>query len=129
MKLEIKQYKFQKVEVGSKEIDLPSETSYFFETGVRRSIRIVPSFTTWNQEKFNKPEEIYELHITCVYLSFECRVEKFSLTPKKIEELYYSEKQNHKDFVTGLADGWFDVRTKDQFESDLNMAINAFKAE
>jgi hypothetical protein len=28
MKLEIKQYKFQKVEVGSKEIDLPSETSY-----------------------------------------------------------------------------------------------------
>jgi len=129
MKLTIKQYKVQRVEVGSKEIELPSETSYFFETGVRRSIRIVPSFTTWNQEKFNKQEEIYEFHITCVYLSFECRVEKFSLTPEKIEEIYYSQKQKHEDFVTGLVDGWFDERTKEQFESDLNNAIKAFKSE
>jgi len=49
MKLQIKQYEYEKKEVASKEIQLPSETSYFFQTHIRRSIKIIPCYTTWKQ--------------------------------------------------------------------------------
>jgi hypothetical protein len=101
--------------------------SYYFETGVRRSIRIVPRFTNWNKERFNKEEELYELQITCVYLSSECIIEKFSLYPKDIEKIFYVEKHERKDFVTALVNDWFDIRTKEKFESDLNEAIRQLK--
>jgi hypothetical protein len=123
MRLKIKQYEYEKKEVDSKEIELPTVDSYYFETGVRRSIRIVPRFTTWNKERFNKEEELYELQITCVYLSSECIIEKFSLYPKDIEKIFYTEKHKRKDFVTALVNDWFDIRTKEKFESDLNESI------
>jgi hypothetical protein len=127
MKLSIKQYEYEKKEIGSKEIELPTETAYYFETGVRRSIRIVPRFTTWNKKEYNKEEEIYELQITCVYLSSECIIEKFSLYPKSIEEIRYTNKHKHQDFVTAFVEDWFYPRTKEQFEVDLNEAIRQIK--
>ena len=123
MKLAIKQYKFEKKEIASKEIELPSETSYFFETGIRRSIKIIPHFTTWNKEQFNKEEELYELEIVCLYNSSECRAEKFKILAKQIEEIYYSEKHEHKEFINALIEGWFDKRTKEQFDEDFNNII------
>jgi hypothetical protein len=129
MKLAIKQYEYEKKEIESKEIELPTEITYYFETGVRRSIRIVPSFTTWNKERFDKEEEIYELQITCVYLSSKCIVEKFSIYPKDIEKIFYADKHKHKDFVTSLVHDWFDKRTKQQFETDLDEAIKQLKEE
>ncbi len=125
MKLTIKQYKYEKVETDSKEIELPTEPMYFFETGIRRSIRIVPVFTTWNKE-LGKEEEVYELEVTCVYRSFECRIEKFSLSINDIKELYFSEKSHHhKGFVEAFVNNWLDKRTKEQFESDLNSVISS----
>jgi hypothetical protein len=129
MKLAIKQYEYEKKEIESKEIELPTETTYYFETGVRRSIRIVPIFTTWNKERFDKEEELYELKITCVYLSSECIVEKFTLYPKDIEKIFYADKHKRLDFVRALVHDWFDNRTKEQFEADLNGAITQFKQE
>lgn len=125
MKLNIKQYKYEKVETYSKEIEIPTEPVYFFETGVRRSIRIVPTFTTWNKTQLGKEEEVYKLEVTCVYRSFECRIEKFSLSIDDIEEIYYSEKSLHKDFVQAFVNNWLDKRTKEQFESDLNSVISS----
>ena len=127
MKLKIKQYEYEKIEIDSKEIELPTETAYYFETGVRRSIRIVPIFTTWNRKRFDKEEELYELQITCVYLSSECIVEKFSLYPKDIEKIFYTEKHKLLGFVRPLVEGWFDNRTKEHFETDLNEAIRQLK--
>jgi len=129
MKLAIKQYEYEKKEIDSKEIELPTETAYYFETGVRRSIRIVPKFTTWNKERFNKEEELYELKITCVYLSSECVIEKFTLCPKDIEKIFYADKHKLLDFVRALVNDWFDNRTKEQFEADLNGAIRQLKEE
>lgn len=122
--MKIKQYKYEKKEVGSKEIELPKETSYYFETGVRRSIKIVPRFTTWNKENFNKDEELYELEVTCLYNSFECRAEKFNIIISRIEEIYYSEKHKYKEFIHALIEGWFDNRTKEQFEADFKCTFD-----
>lgn len=125
MKLNIKQYKFEKVETSSKEVELPTETCYFFETGIRRSIKITPRFTTWNKERFDKEEELYSLDVICVYNSFECVVEMFNIPVSRIEEIYYSKNNDkYKDFVVGLIDKHFRVRTKEQFDGDFNYAIS-----
>ena len=124
MKTTIKQYEYEKKEVASKEIELPTETTYYFETGIRRSIKIIPHYTSWNKEQYNKDEELYDLEIVCLYLSSECKAEKFKIRVSDIEGIYYSEKHEHKNFVTALVEDWFGKRTKEQFEKDLNRLIS-----
>lgn len=128
MKLNIKQYEYEKVEIEVKEIDLPTEVSYYFETGVRRSIKITPVFTTWNKERFNKEEELYYLEIICLYNSSECKAEKFRINIKEIETIFYSEKHKYKAFVTSLVNDWFDERTKEQFDVDFNYTFNEMQS-
>jgi hypothetical protein len=124
MNLKIKKYEYEKIEVESKEIQLPTETSYFFETSIRRSIKIIPRFTTWNEERYNKEEELYELIVVCLYQSFECKVEKFKIRVSEIEDIYYSEKHEHKRFVTALIENWFYKRTKEQFDADFEQVFS-----
>ncbi len=128
MKLKIKQYEYQKIEVASKEIQLPTETSYFFETGIRRSIKITPRFTTWNKEQYNKEEELYELVVICLYNSFECRAEKFKILADSIGEIYYSTNHKHKDFITSLINGDFHKRTKEQFDDDFTHTFSEMQS-
>lgn len=128
MKLSIKQYKYEKVVIEDKEIDLPTKESYYFETGVRRSIKITPNFTTWNKERFNKEEEIYSLDVILLYNSLECRAEKFTIPVKDIEAIFYSEKHKHKSFIDGLVNDYFDVRTKEQFDIDFGIIFNEMKS-
>lgn len=128
MKLSIKQYEYEKIEIASIDIDLPTETSYYFETGIRRSIRVVPIFTNYLKERFGRDEEFHSLEVTCVYQSSELWVEKFTVLVKDIEEIYYSEKGENKRFVDSLVNGWFDKRTKEQFDADLEFVLNTIKA-
>lgn len=123
MKLQIKQYEYDKREVGSKEIQLPTETSYYFETGIRRSIKIVPSFITKKEKK-----ELYQLTVVCLYQSSECKAEKFNIRVKDIEDIYYSDDHKHNKFIYALIEGWFDQRTKEQFDEDLNNFISDLKS-
>lgn len=127
MKLKIKQYKYKKSEIASKEIQLPTEVSYYFETVTRCSIKIIPCFTTWNKEQYNKEEELYELIVVCLYQSFECKAEMFKIRVSEIEEIYYCQKHKHKNFVTGLIDGWLDKITKEQFDLDFNNVLSKMR--
>lgn len=122
--MKITTYKNVKVAVSDTEVFIPQQPFYCFETGVRRSIRIVPVWTSWNEEQYNKPEEIFEISVTCVYLSFKCKVEKFNIPVRRIEDYYNSsDNSNEAGFVKTLVNKWYDTRTKEQFESDLNFAI------
>lgn len=122
MKIQLKQYKHVKVETDSKDFELPEQSSYFFETHVRRSIRIIPEYTTWNKEHYNKEEELYRFHITCVYLSFECKIEKFTIDVSEFQrDITILEKNN---FINAWINGWFDIRTKEDFDIDLKQAID-----
>lgn len=125
----IKTYEYQKVEISNTEISIPQTPSYFFETGIRRSIRIVPEWTTWKKEAHNKEEELYSLEITCVYLSFECRIEKFTIRLSEIEDLYNKKRStgldgDKWDIIHGLINQYFNIRTEKQFKEDLQTAIN-----
>ena len=121
MKISIKTYKYEKVIINDCNFELPENTCYFFETGVRRSIKIVPVWTTWNKEN-GKEEEIWSYDVTCVYRSFECKIEKFSISVSSIEELYQS-KGEKSEFIYSLLNNYFQKRTEEQFNSDLKSAI------
>lgn len=125
--MKVRQYRFEKIEVEAKEVELPKETTYYFETGVRRSIRIIPRFTTWNKTQFGKEEELYELEVVCVYNSFKCMVEQFNIQVSQIEDIYNNGSSNHHDFVVGLINGWFHRRTEEQFKNDLKTVIDKIK--
>ena len=129
MKISIKQYKYEKIELADKEVELPDTTAYYFQTGIRRAIRIVPRWTTWCKKQYGKDEYIYDFEITCVYNSMECKIEKFTITPKGIEEMYFTESGKNDlkstiNFVKSWIDGDFNIRTKEQFEADLHFITN-----
>lgn len=125
MDLIIKTHKYIKVEDENFNIEIPENTIYLFETGIRRSIRIVPIYTTWNKENYNKDEEIHTLEVTCVYLSFELVIEKFKISISNIESIWNSKNsdKNEKSILEVLYYKSADNRSKEQFENDLNNAI------
>ena len=123
MILNIKQYEYKKVETTSKQFVLPIEPVYYFETGIRRAIRIVPVLTKWKTE-IGEPEVIYQLDITLVYNCYHTKIEKISIFVSDIEKIYYDTKLEHHNFIKSWVDGDFDIRTKERFEQDLTNCIN-----
>ena len=122
MEISVKTYEYQKIEKSDTKFQLPEETTYWFETGIRRAIRIVPIWTTWQLENDNKPEEIWKYHFTCVYRSFENKIESFSISLHDFPNYYLQEKRN---IVKEFMDYDFDERTKEQFENDLESALTS----
>lgn len=140
--MELKKYKYEKVPTESKFWELPTEPLYLFETHIRRSISIVPHWTTWNRKTYKKPEEIFELKIICVYQSFDAKIESYTIAVSSIEDLYHKESKDYggphsvikflidldtyevKDEegnITGTK--FYGERTKEQFESDFHGCI------
>ncbi len=127
MKISLKKYKYEKIEIADKIVELPDNPIYYFETGIRRAIRIVPKWTTWNLKAYGKPEFIYEFKITFIYRSMECRIEQFKIPYNSIESLYYSESKNHNDlsyFIKSWIDGELLNRTEQDFDNDFSALID-----
>jgi hypothetical protein len=123
MKKQIKTYKLERVEVNSSEIEIPEEPMYVFQTGIRRAIRIVPEWTTWNKEHHGTEEEIWRLVVTCVYNSFECKIECYDIQVSQIEDMIRTSKDTYS-IPNMLMSGYYGVRTKEQFDADLQMALD-----
>lgn len=131
MELEIEQYKYEKVKVKEKiTFAIPETTSYYFETGIRRSIKIIPIWTNWNMEYNNKPEYIFQFKIVCVYRSFQSKIESFTIDLKDLEELYNRDGATPISlFVKSWIDGGFQSRTKEKFEQDFEQCLEDIKRE
>jgi hypothetical protein len=124
MKVKLETYKLIRSKTGLVEAELPEVTSYYFETGVRRSIKLVPKWTTWNKEQYGKDEELYGYFVVCVYLSFENIIESFNINISDFESALNSNKHSKEEsIIVSLVSNWLDTRTKEQFEADLNTAI------
>lgn len=124
MNIDITTYKYVKQEGIIKNLDLPDVTSFYFQTGVRRSIAVIPIWTTW-QKNQGKEEEIYNYDIICVYRSFECKVVKFTIAVSRLNDHYNEGKGKEYEIIDFLltADR-YNERTKEQFLIDYNNAIN-----
>jgi hypothetical protein len=126
--MKIRTFKVERVPVEEFDIPTPTEPTYYFETGVRRSIRIIPIYTTWQKEQHGKEEEVWKLDITCVYNCWETKIEKFSIQLSEFESLWNSrDDNNNRKFKSMLELFVFNggnVRTKEQFDTDLKAVID-----
>lgn len=124
--MKIRKTRWVEEEIESFDFPLPTETEYFFQTGIRRAVRIIPIFTTWKHEK-GLPEEVYKFSMTFVYSSFECKVEQFTIDAYFLSERYHSTKDSY-NIIRDWINGDLLYRTKEQFEADLNKALNILKS-
>lgn len=118
--IQLKQYEYQKVETNSKLFILPNTIEYFFETGIRRSIKVIPILTTWQKTQGKISEEIWKYKFICVYNNFEAKIEMFDIHVKDIEDNYYKPNSNMYNLIQPWVDKQFNIRTKEQFDADLN---------
>jgi len=116
-KMKIKQYEWIKKEIGVREFSLPTVPVYFFETGIRRAIRIIP--VSLGEDKI-----INAIEITFVYNSSECKIEVFSVPVTEIEDIYHLQGERLHRFFVNWIDGDLNTRTKEQFDGDLQLALN-----
>lgn len=124
MKTKIEKWKFVKqVETGV-EVELPDEIEYHFQTGIRRSIAIIPEWTSWQKER-GKDEEIWKYDFICVYDDFKCKIEKASIQVSQISSLLQNDKDSYSlvDFLVNER-GEYTVRSKERFMTDYNKVLN-----
>lgn len=122
MKIKIKKYKFEKVEVSNIDFTLPTETQYFFQTHYRRAIRIKPIYTTHLQKK-GEEEKLVSFEITFLYQSFEFNIQKHFINVQSIEEAYYNKDSKLHSFVIDWVDNDLLPRGKKDFENELEYMI------
>jgi len=128
-KFNVTTYKYEKIAVKDTELLIPDEPFYCFQTGVRRAVRIIPTFVTWDSAHLKKGD-ILNLEVTCIYQSFECVVEKFNINiiSADIGNLLKDDNTSKPaEIMKMLLAEDYSVRTKDQFEADLNMVISRLK--
>lgn len=124
--MKIEQYKLEKIVTESKEWEVPQEPQYYFETGIRRSVAIIPKWTSWNKEQYNKDEEVFALDIICVYQSFDAKIEKTSINISSINDAYNRSKESQSSIIKFLIDYAHDCkRTKEQFMSDYTGCLES----
>ena len=123
--MKVTEYKYERVVSGERDVFIPEEPFYCFQTGIRRSIRMIPKKVTWDDSPHHKKGDIFQLDVTCVYQSFECVVEKFSIPISTIgDHLTKDKKGKVAEFCKMIIDEHYSKRTKEQFDQDLKMALD-----
>lgn len=122
-------YKFIKQPVEELEFIPPTETKYYFQTGIRRSIRIIPLKADWENE-YTKKGDVYRLEVTCVYRSFENKIEHFGLNINKdeIERVLSTSNDSYNIWKLLIDPSPSEERNKEQFEKDFNAVLNDIKS-
>ena len=125
MKYTITKEKYVKEIIPQHEIDIPEEPLYLFITGIRRAYSIVPKWTTWNKEHYNKEEEIYEFQIVEVDPS-NYHVKRYNIGVSDISNILNSRESYLQDkirLVEAIIEPVYYKRTKEQFMQDYNNVI------
>lgn len=120
--IRVKMHEYVRVEKPDVPVEIPEVPVYYFQTGIRRAVRIVPEWTTWNKEQ-GKDEEIYNLKVTCVYRSGENRVETFSVPLHRFADYLGGGSSKDQCSIPLLLERGGDERTKEQFDEDLNAVL------
>jgi hypothetical protein len=123
--MKVSLYENVRVKKDDVEVFIPDEPFYCFETGIRRAIRIIPEKVDW-ESPFNKKGDVFRLHITCVYQSYEVKVERFSIDIFSVENILNGKPTygDHNSIIHMLHHRTYEPRTKERFEDDLIGVIN-----
>ena len=112
---------------GLVSINLPDKPAFYFETGIRRSIAVIPQWTTWQLEQLQKPEEIYAYKVIFVYNSFESKIDSTDIVMSQLESYFRSTADSKIGplirFITDCENDGFDKRTEEQFIADYAKVV------
>lgn len=101
-------------------VDLPAETCYYFLGGIRKSYKIIPIFQDWD----GGDGSLYKYDIIEVGLSFECIIERSHVVIHNIPNILKNTKHKLYHIINHIIEYPDEkTRTKEQFDSDLNSAI------
>lgn len=123
--MEIKIETYKKVVDTSVSFDLPEETTYWFEYGIRRSIRIIPiigKVLSFNGNEEKVIDGITHYKVTTVRTNSECKIEDFMVN---VNEIADEIKMGKSDSVFhSMYQDWIHPRTEEEFQTDLKKAFN-----
>jgi len=125
--MKIQTYEYVKTAVSDTELFIPEKPFYCFQPYYRRTIRIIPRI--WDKASVSSlvEGEVHQMDVTCVYLSGECRVEKFTISTHMIEDYINNNETNiQAQICRMLLEEDYGLRTKDNFDNDFNTAIKEF---
>lgn len=127
--MKIRTYEMKRIFGKEIEINIPTEIEYHFQTGIRRSIKIIPKWTTWNMENSQKPEEVWQLDFVCVYGNFDCKIERTSIQIIHIEDMYNRLDLNEFPLLHFLMiRDESTARSQKQFEDDFKAVLQSLKS-
>lgn len=119
MKIKITTTSYKKVEKIT-EVNIPDKQMYLWHNGIRRAYSVKPVWTTWNEEHNNKPEEIYQLEIVTVDPIFN-KLESAHFGINILPEILKNEENPYYRVIDNILNYPDEnIRTKEQFEQDLN---------
>ena len=130
--MKIKKYKLQKVLVEEVDFRLPETILYLFEYHIKRSLKVIPIYTTFQKEFHNKPEELYQIAFVEVLDAFNHipTIKKTVINISDLESIYSKndfndEKYKLLDFLNTYTE--VNVRTPNQFDSDFAEVLRNIK--
>jgi hypothetical protein len=118
-----------KTQTGSKQIELPEETAYFYATGIKNGacvLKMVVKSTGLPVIEDIRESSFY-LDITCVQLRWTgYAVENFCLGFDHIEKIYSNSNDEHHELVVAMVNNSLRKITKEHFEDYLANSIKNF---
>ena len=127
-KIKVLQWMYEKKQVEH-EFDIPTETTYWFKTGQRFSLKLVPILTKWHMENENKPEEIWKFHCVLVYGSMQNKIEAIDIQLSGIPDILRTGSGIYYDVVNIILNKNGEPRTKKEFNADFNNVLKNIKKE
>lgn len=121
----------RRVPVEDVELTIPREPLYLFETGVRRAIRIIPFISEWESPFINKGE-VYRLKVTCVYTSWETKIEQFTVDVDRetvTRTLSGKGSSPLKEILELLLHKTYEERSAERFEEDFKTVIERINSD
>jgi len=126
MKILIEQTKYEPIK-KTVEVTVPEKPLYLWHNGIRRAYSIKPVWTQWNVEHYNKPEEIYELHIVMVDPSLS-KIEYVEILVSTLANIINDSKHPYQRVIDNILNYPDENnRTYSDFVTDMDNVIQKIK--
>lgn len=119
MKIKIQKYEYirQNIEI---EVEVPEIIRYYWHNGIRKAYAVIPEWTTWNKEHYQKEEEIYAFNIITV----DPTLNQISITTINISsfpDILKDSNNNYNRIIDNILNfPEKETRTKEKFMADYN---------
>jgi hypothetical protein len=125
MKINIKKYRYEKIaDSNLVEVDLPTETAYFYIPEINCSIKMVPRFKS---KIYPNRYRIITVQQASLGNDID-RIEDIFINVKDFEDIYNSNEHPYGFIIRQFIDKRLFKNDKEFFEEKFNKAVEYFKS-